>query len=98
MKYPEILVVSESTTPEQEAHFIETGELPPGSRRMTLKDFKAIGRVENCDCGLIQCVCQQARQHKNGCPLKLAMTCAIPIECNKHGLDVCPECTPCTCN
>jgi len=98
MKYPEVLVISEATTTEQEARFIETGDLPPGSIGMTLNDFKAIGRVGDCDCGLIQCVCQQARQHKEGCPLRLALTCAISIECDKHGLDVCPECTPCICS
>ena len=98
MNYPEVLIIPESTTPEQLANCIVGGAVPPGSRGMTLEEFKRIGRVEDCDCGLLQCVCAQARQHKDGCPLKLSMTCAIPIECAEHERDVCPICTPCTCN
>lgn len=97
MRYPEVLVVPASTTPEQLAICIIGGQMPPGSSGMTLDELKAIGRPEDCDCGLIVCVCNQARQHKEDCPLRLSMTCAIPIECAEHDRDVCPICTPCTC-
>lgn len=59
--------------------------------------FSARGRVEDCDCEFITCVCTEARKHKTDCFLRLAMTCPIPIECGKHGVDVCPTCDPCTC-
>ena len=97
MRFPEVLIVPASTTPEQQADCVVNGVLPPGSREMTLEDFKKVGRVEDCDCGHLQCVCELVRQHKDDCPLRLAISCAIPIECDKHGGDVCPICNPCTC-
>jgi hypothetical protein len=51
-----------------------------------------------CDtCGHLACVCDTLREHKDGCQYRLAVTCAVGIEC-KHGYDVCPECDPCTCD
>jgi hypothetical protein len=97
MKTPEVLVVPVSTTPDQLAVYAMGGPLPAGSSTITLDELKAMGRPEDCDCGLIQCICYQARQHKEDCPLRLSMTCAIPIECAEHDRDVCPICTPCTC-
>lgn len=97
-KFPEVLVVPENTTPEQLANYIFTGEPPEKSVGMTLEEFERIGRVEDCDCGLIQCVCQEARKHKKDCPLRFSMTCAIPFPCDEHGMDVCPICTPCNCH
>jgi hypothetical protein len=97
-EYPEVLLTHESTTVDQLVVFAKGGPLPVGSLTMTFDEFKAIGRADDCDCGLIQCICQQARQHKEGCPLRLSMTCAIPITCEEHDQDVCPICTPCTCS
>ena len=59
--------------------------------------FMAKGRVADCSCDLIQCVCAEARKHDASCRLRVAMTCAVPIAC-EHGYDVCPECDPCTCH
>lgn len=61
------------------------------------KEFAARGRVPDCDCELIQCVCAEARQHKKYCRFRRSMTCAIPIDCDDHHFDVCPVCDPCTC-
>lgn len=36
------------------------------------------------------------RDHAPDCKWRVALLCAIPIEC-PHGYDVCPECDPCTC-
>ena len=59
--------------------------------------WMARGRVPDCDCQLLQCVCVEKRQHKEGCQYRLALTCAIPIACEPHNFDVCPTCDPCTC-
>lgn len=49
-------------------------------------------------CQHFECVCQVLADHVDGCRYRLAVTCAIPISCDKHGLDVCPECGDvCTC-
>lgn len=61
------------------------------------KEYMARGRVADCDCQLIQCVCAEARKHKIGCQRRLAMTCPVPISCDAHGLEVCQECDPCSC-
>ena len=79
--------------------YVETGVVPDGAN-ITLEDFKtwtARGRLEDCDCGLLQCACAEARQHKKECVYRLALTCAIPIECEEHKRDVCPICDLCTC-
>lgn len=63
------------------------------------ENFKAFcdrGRVLDCTCGMIECVCTEARKHKDGCRTKIALLCPIGFEC-KHGFDVCPECDLCTC-
>ena len=62
----------------------------------SVEQFMARDRVEDCDCELISCVCVEARVHRENCPYRGAMTCAVPIECD-HGYDVCPKCDPCTC-
>lgn len=61
------------------------------------KEWMARGRVADCDCQLLQCVCTEARKHKPDCRFRIALTCAIPIECEEHKFDVCPTCDPCTC-
>ncbi len=63
----------------------------------SIEAHMARGRVPDCDCGLIECCCTAARAHKEGCRLRLAMTCAIEVTCD-HGLGVCSECDPCTCS
>ena len=50
-------------------------------------------------CQHFECVCQVLEDHIPGCHYRLAVTCAIPIPCEKHGLDVCAECGDvCTCD
>lgn len=62
----------------------------------SIEAYMARGRVPDCTCELIQCVCAEARKHEKGCRFRQAMTCAVAITCD-HGVDVCPECDPCTC-
>lgn|SRR5574341_127792 len=66
-------------------------------REMDLAEFMAIGRVEDCDCGHIQCCCEVRCGHDDECRFRQAATCAVPIACESHGRDVCPVCDPCTC-
>jgi len=47
-------------------------------------------------CGHFACVCAVSKGHAEGCKLRVATTCTVPIEC-EHGRDVCPVCDPCTC-
>jgi hypothetical protein len=96
-KWPDVLLVPSTVTADQLAEFVKTGTMPPGATTMDYEEFTAIGRVADCDCGLITCVCEEARSHKKECRYRLAMTCAIPISCDAHGYDVCPTCDPCTC-
>jgi len=86
--YPEVLVLQPDTSLEELGAFVH-GE--------TYAEFSARGRVGDCNCSLIQCVCEEARSHGEGCPFRRALTCAVGIDCEKHGFDVCPECDPCTC-
>lgn len=60
-------------------------------------EYTARGRVPDCDCQLLSCVCAEARTHAKDCRFRKALTCAIPIACEAHGYDVCPVCDPCTC-
>jgi hypothetical protein len=78
--------------------YIDTGVVQDGASIVEedYETFSARGRVPDCDCGLIQCACAEARKHKVGCRYRTALTCAIPIECD-HGFDVCPQCDACTC-
>jgi hypothetical protein len=94
---PEVLLVVEGTSPGSIRQYFETGELPRGAKAMSFEEYSAQGRVSDCDCNLISCVCVQARQHKLGCRYQMALTCAIPIACEAHGSDVCPTCDACTC-
>jgi len=61
------------------------------------EDYIARGRVVDCDCSHLQCCCEAARRHVLGCQRRLAITCAVPITCEPHGLDVCETCDPCSC-
>ena len=48
------------------------------------------GTIEACEkCQHFSCVCQVLADHVEGCRYRLAVTCAIPISCDKHGRDVC---------
>ena len=87
----------EGTSPEALGSFLQGGPLPPGARIQTIEEFEAEGRVADCDCQLIQCVCQIARQHQQDCKFRRALTCAVPITCEPHRQDVCAICDPCTC-
>jgi hypothetical protein len=60
------------------------------------KEYLARGRVPDCDCQMIQCVCVEARQHDRECRWRKAITAPVGFEC-EHGLEECRECDPCTC-
>lgn len=47
-------------------------------------------------CKHLSCVCHILFTHDEHCKYRRSATCAIPVEC-EHGLDVCPDCDPCTC-
>jgi hypothetical protein len=94
---PEVLVVPESTSGEALAAYFAGGSMPDGAHGETFEEFSARGRVSDCDCNLIQCVCTEARQHRDGCQYRLALTCAVAIRCKPHRKEVCPECDPCPC-
>lgn len=50
-------------------------------------------------CKHLFCVCQVLADHVEGCRFRLAVTCAIPISCVAHRLDVCGPCGDvCTCD
>jgi hypothetical protein len=70
--------------------------LPAGAHEEDYDTFVARGRIENCTCHQISCVCAQVAGHNEGCRFRTAVLCPIPIDC-EHGYDVCPQCDPCTC-
>jgi hypothetical protein len=76
--------------------YLDTGVIPEGFHVEDYATFSARGRVADCDCGMIQCVCTQARQHKKECKFRRALTCPVAIECD-HGNDVCATCDVCDC-
>lgn len=53
--------------------------------------------LAECDCQMIECVCEVKHWHHKNCLYARAVCCAVPIECELHGFDVCPTCDPCTC-
>jgi hypothetical protein len=94
------ILTNEDITPDDEGAKEIKAKLESLGYAVVFKDEKewmAEGRVPDCDCQLISCVCAEKRKHKEGCQYRLALTCAIPIECEEHGFDVCPTCDPCTC-
>lgn len=56
-------------------------------------------RIVACPkCQHFSCVCQVLADHVEGCRYRLAVTCAIPIPCLTHDLEVCAPCGDvCTC-
>jgi hypothetical protein len=96
LNLPEVIVVQHDISPEAFGAILD-GQLPEGSVGMTFKEYSAIGRVADCDCGLIECVCKEARQHSKDCAYRFAMTCAVTFPCKDHGLDACIICDHCTC-
>lgn len=94
-----VVIVPADVDPGALAEFMfNNGPAPQGTRVESAREFMARGRVEDCDCEMIQCVCVLARQHDKDCKFRRALTCAIGIECEEHGRDVCPVCDPCTCS
>lgn len=92
-----VLVVSpEVDLVELGEHMVNGGPQPAGSHYESFEEFTARGRVKDCDCGLIECVCAQVRPHKPTCRYRVSMTCAVPISCD-HGFETCPECDRCDC-
>lgn len=92
-----VLHVPETVSPEALMAYVETGELPEGSTEEPIEDFMARGRVKDCDCGLLQCACLEARKHKKSCRHRLALICPVEVLCVAHKLEVCPECDACDC-
>lgn len=94
----EVLEVPSTVTADELALYFKSGILPEGALATTYEEFEARGRLADCDCQLIQCVCAEARQHVEGCYYRKSITCAIPIECDEHGHSICLSCYPCTCS
>lgn len=92
-----VLTVPPTVTAEEILAWVETGVLPAGATVAPYEVFAARGRLPDCDCQLIQCVCATKREHDQGCRFRRALTCPIGIACEPHGEDVCPVCDPCTC-
>lgn len=90
-----------SPTPEPGFEFVEIvvdadGHVL-GKTDATFEEYTARGRVSDCTCRLIQCVCTRSRGHKDDCTYRMALTCPISVPCEEHGYDVCPHCDLCTC-
>jgi len=99
---PKVLIVN--TVPDDVdgvvaavATYVKTGVVPPNAHIENLTTFMQRGRVADCDCRMIECVCAMARQHKSKCAFRKALTCAVGIACDDHDREVCPICDPCTC-
>lgn len=66
-------------------HVLEGGPVPDRCRVRSLAEWMADGRVEDCDCGLLQCECVVIRQHEEGCSFRLTITSPVdvgPMECD----------------
>jgi hypothetical protein len=61
-------------------------------------DLQQVDEIPFCQaCGYFDCVCAIRAAHKKGCSyLRMALS-KIGFPCDVHGLDVCEDCTPCTC-
>ncbi len=92
-----VLHVPETVSPEALMAYVETGALPEGSVEEPIEDFMARGRVEDCDCDMIECVCTLVRPHKKRCRYRIALICPVEVLCAAHKLEVCPECDACDC-
>lgn len=79
--------------------FSKTGEIQPGMKRVTPEEYEKhhSGRVKDCFCKQIQCVCEMVRNHQETCKFRRAVLCSIPIACEEHDRDVCPACDACDC-
>lgn len=99
-KTKEIVLVINSSAEEfiiaAAVAYAQKGVVLPNAHVEDPKTFMQCGRVPDCDCRLIECVCLVARQHKAKCQFRKALTCAVAIACD-HGRDVCPICDACTC-
>lgn len=85
----------EATKVIVDAHGSDASDIIAGLRSMGLVVEE--GSIGSCDvCKHIACVCVAQRRHAESCRFRLALTCAVPIEC-EHGCDVCPECDACDC-
>lgn len=61
------------------------------------KEYFARGRVADCTCQMLECVCALTRLHLVSCRYRKALIRPIAISCEEHGVDVCPVCDSCTC-
>lgn len=43
-----------------------------------------------------ECACM-VKHHTEDCAYRRAVSCAIGFPCDKHDLEVCPDCDACTC-
>lgn len=98
-----VFLVPESDSVEDKivkiALWTSKGIVSEGCRALTPEEWKKeleARRAKDCFCQLIECVCNQVRDHKEDCHFRKAMICAVPISC-QHGVDVCPQCDPCSC-
>jgi len=80
----------------QLAAHLQGGPLPPGYIYKPLEEIYAEGRIDDCTCGLISCVCKVVRVHKQDCRFRISLVCPVGIAC-EHGSELCPICDACTC-
>ncbi len=92
----EVLMVRADNAVEAIAAYMEGRPLPEGAYLEDFEVYAARGRVPNCTCGLIECLCTQIAGHTDHCRFKVSALSPVCFPC-EHDLDVCATCTPCTC-
>lgn len=60
-------------------HVMHGEPIPPRCHYESLKEWMARGRVDDCDCGLMQCVCISIRPHTPECAFRLSLTSVIDV-------------------
>lgn len=97
MSDQQILIVPPDVDIEALAQAVDTGgPLPAGAYYMSFDEWTAIGRIEDCDCGLLQCRCLDIRGHARDCTHRLSIQSPVVLLCN-HGHAECHECYACNC-
>ncbi len=72
------------------------GGKPANVTERSFEEAIAVGRADNCSCGLIECVCDLVGHHQKSCRFRRALLSPVSIACD-HGLEACSECDPCNC-
>jgi hypothetical protein len=77
--WDKILIVQPDVSPEALQAYVETGALPDGAYEEDIHAWMARGRVPDCDCELMQCVCAEARGHAKSCAYRLSISCPFDL-------------------